>query len=80
VRFEDFVLRQDQTLARLEKFLGIDLGRIVVRPEAVERWKRAGDGRAFDFLEPAMREYGYELPGPAIPAAAALASAAGKQG
>jgi hypothetical protein len=63
VRFEDFVLRQEETLERLEKFLGFPLGRIVVRPEAVERWKRAADGgRCFDFLEPAMREFEYELP------------------
>ncbi|HOX08143.1 MAG TPA: sulfotransferase [Planctomycetota bacterium] len=64
VRFEDFVLRQEETLERLEKFLGIDLGRIIVRPDTVERWKRSGDGRCFDFLQPAMREYGYELPCP----------------
>ncbi len=67
VRFEDFVLRQEATLERLEKFLGIDLGRIVVRPDTVERWKRSGGGRTFDFLEPAMIEYGYEIPGSSIP-------------
>jgi len=35
-----------------------------VRPDTVERWKRSGGGRTFDFLEPAMREHGYELPCP----------------
>ena len=40
VRFEDFVLKQEETLKRLEAYLGIPLGRIIVRPEAVERWKR----------------------------------------
>jgi hypothetical protein len=63
VRFEDFVLRQEETLGRLEKFLGLDLARIVVRPDTVARWKRScGGASTFDFLEPAMREYGYELP------------------
>ena len=62
VRFEDFVLRQDQTRARLEKFLGFPLGRIVVRPETAERWRRSKEVHCFDFLEPAMKEYGYELP------------------
>jgi len=64
VRFEDFVLRQEETLKRLEKFLGFPLGRIVVRPETAERWRRSKEVRCFDFLEPAMREHGYEiLPG-----------------
>jgi hypothetical protein len=60
VRFEDFVLRQDETLARLEEFLGFDLARIPVRPEAVGRW-RSDDGEyEFDFLNDAAREHGYE--------------------
>ena len=72
VRFEDFVLRQDETLARLEGFLGIQLAKIPVRTEAVGRWKRAlgGAGQApagdcvvpYDLLAPAMIEYGYEVP------------------
>jgi hypothetical protein len=64
VRFEDFVLRQEQTLARLERFLGFELARIPVRPEAVGRWRRdekiASEGpHDFAFFRPAMREYGY---------------------
>jgi hypothetical protein len=62
VRFEDFVLRQDETLARLEDFLGIELAKIPVRPEAVDRWKQDDGVNYFDFFEPAMVEYGYELP------------------
>lgn len=62
VRFEDFVLRQDETLTRLEKFLGIQLARIPVRPTTVARWKADTGVNYFDFLEPAMREYGYEIP------------------
>jgi hypothetical protein len=60
VRFEDFVLRQDETLARLEAFLGIPMARIPVRPDAVGRWRKDAHKHDFDFFEPAMREYGYE--------------------
>ena len=62
VRFEDFVLRQEQTLKRLEAFLGIPLARIPVRPEAVGRWRNDGGVNYFDFLEPAMSAYGYDIP------------------
>lgn len=64
VRFEDFVLDQDATLARLEAFLGIRLARIPINPDAVGRWKSDTGTNYFDFLEPAMREYGYEIPSP----------------
>ena len=40
VRFEDFVLKQDETLARLEEYLGFKLGKIIVRPDAVDRKDR----------------------------------------
>jgi len=59
VRFEDFVLRQDETLARLEAFLGIPLARIPVRPEAIGRWRRDEGTNHFDFLNAPMREYAY---------------------
>jgi hypothetical protein len=62
VRFEDFVLRQDETLARLEDFLGMKLAKIVVRPDAVDRWKQDDGVNYFDFFGPAMQEYGYEIP------------------
>lgn len=62
VRFEDFVLRQEETLKRLEKFLGIPLARIPVRPETVGRWKKDPTPTQFDFLVPALQAYGYELP------------------
>lgn len=62
VRFEDFVLKQEETLARLEDYLGIPLGRIIVRPDAVDRWKHDTGVNYFDFFEPAMIEYGYDIP------------------
>ncbi len=62
VRFEDFVLNQEETLARLEAFLGFPLGRIVVRRDSIERWKTDTGVNHFNFFEPAMRECGYEIP------------------
>ncbi len=59
VRFEDFVLHQDETLDRLEDFLGVPLARIPVNPEAVGRWRRDAEVSYYDFLEPAMVQYGY---------------------
>lgn len=64
VRFEDFVLRQEKTLERLEAFLGFELARIPVRPDAVDRWRldeaREEEGEHFyPFFESAMRLYGY---------------------
>ena len=60
VRFEDFVLHQDETLARLEDFLNIKLAKIPVKPEAVGRWKTDTGIHDFDFFGPAMAEYSYE--------------------
>ncbi len=54
VRFEDFVLRQEETLQRLEKFLGIPLARIPVRPETIGRWKTDEGLHDFDFFAPAL--------------------------
>ena len=61
IRFEDFVMKQEETLERLEAFLGIPLARVVVRPEAVGRWKREAEPRAlpFDFLADAIAGNGY---------------------
>ena len=61
VRFEDFVLNQEETLARLEDFLGIPLGRIVVRPESAGRWKKAEGDLPMDLLGDALAELGYEI-------------------
>jgi len=61
VRFEDFVLHQEETLNRLEEYLGIPLGRIIVRPEAVERWREDEGTHYFDFFAPAMEAHGYRL-------------------
>lgn len=62
VRFEDFVLDQDRILRRLGEFLGLALAKIPVRPETVGRYRTDAGVNYFDFLEPAMRQYGYEIP------------------
>ncbi len=64
MRFEDFVTKQEETLRRLEDFLGIPLARIVMRQDTINRWQRDEGLNYFDFLAPAMREYGYETPQP----------------
>jgi len=61
VRFEDFVLCQEETLARLEDFCGFKLARIPVQVEPVGRWRRDEGINHYDFLAPAMAEYGYEI-------------------
>lgn len=48
VRFEEFVLRQEPTVQRIEEFLGIPLARIEVRPDSVGRWRTAEGQVRFD--------------------------------
>ncbi|HET6456869.1 MAG TPA: sulfotransferase, partial [Armatimonadota bacterium] len=60
VRFEDFVLNQDETLKRIEAFVGFPLAKIEARRDSVGRWKSAADHRDFDFLRDDMVDLGYE--------------------
>ncbi len=60
IRFEDFILKQEETLSRLEEFLGIPLARIVVRPGSVGRWKTDTGQHDFDFFREAMAENRYD--------------------
>jgi len=67
VRFEDFVLKQEETLARLEDFLGMKLARIPVNTAPIGRWRQddldpTTGPNYFDFFAPAMKEYDYEIP------------------
>ena len=59
IRFEDFVEKQEETLERLESFLGIKLARIVIRRDPVGRWRTDHEQHYFDFFEAAMAEQGY---------------------
>jgi hypothetical protein len=62
VGFEDFVLRQDGELARLQELLGFPLGKIEVYPDRVGRWQSAEESYYFDFFADEMKELGYEMP------------------
>ena len=59
LRFEDFVLKQEETLKRLEEYLEMPLARIIVRPESVGRWKKAEGRLDYDFFRDSMVENGY---------------------
>jgi hypothetical protein len=61
IRFEDFVLKQEQTLKRLEEFLGIPLVRIPVRTDSIGRFRNDGNKNCFDFFMEDIREEGYEI-------------------
>ena len=60
IRCEDFVLHQEETLEKLEAFLGFPLGRIIVRKAPVERWKQDANHQELDFLQNALKENGYQ--------------------
>ena len=62
VRFEDMVLKQEETLTRLEDFLSLPLAKIIMRQDTINRWQRDEGINYFDFFAPAMREFGYEIP------------------
>ncbi|HTL51307.1 MAG TPA: sulfotransferase [Planctomycetota bacterium] len=59
VRFEDFILKQEETVKRLEEYLGFPLCRIVVRPDAVGRWKTDKGQHTFNEFSDALKESGY---------------------
>ncbi len=62
VRFEDFVLKQAETLKRLETFLGFSLATIEVRPESIGRWKRETDFQDFELWQEELETFGYLTP------------------
>ena len=50
LRFEEFVLRQDDTLAALKDFLGFPLEKIPVRTDPIGRWRLDAERNDFDFF------------------------------
>ncbi len=60
LRFEDFVLRQDETLKKLEAYLGFPIAKIEARPDSIGRWKTDEGQHDFPFFHDEMRRYGYE--------------------
>ena len=59
VHFENFILKQEETLEKMEEYLGFPLGRIITHPDPVGRWKNDTERHFFDFFAEAMRENGY---------------------
>jgi hypothetical protein len=53
------VYKQDETLKKLEDFLGIEMARIEMRTDSVGRYKTAEGRDMFDFFEEDMLECGY---------------------
>jgi hypothetical protein len=60
LRFEDLVLRQDETLAKLQKFLGVPMAKIPVRRDSVGRWKNDKGVHMFDFFREEIGKFGYD--------------------
>lgn len=60
IRFEDFILKQEETLLLLEEYLGFPLARIPVREDSIGRWKTDADRHDFDFFKEDIMELGYE--------------------
>lgn len=61
VRFEDMVLKQDETLARLETYLNIPLTKIPMRTDSIGRYKTDEGIHMFEFFKEDMIECGYEF-------------------
>ena len=70
LRFEDMVFNQDETLKKLEDYLGIKMAKIEMRADSVGRWKtdkvdktdKIENGKnMFDFFVEDMHEFGYEV-------------------
>jgi Sulfotransferase family len=59
MRFEDFVLKQEETLVALEAKIDMKLVRLPVQKEAVGRYLKQEGVSFFDFLRGPMRELGY---------------------
>ena len=61
LRFEDMVFNQNETLSKLNDYLGIKMAKIEMRADSVGRWKESDKKYMFDFFAEDMRECGYEF-------------------
>ena len=59
VKLEDFVLQQDQTLKRLQDFLGFALNKVPVRTDRIRLWQEDPRHKEVDFLQEALQELSY---------------------
>lgn len=61
LRFEDMVFYQDETLLKLEKFLGMPMVKIHMRSDSVGRYKADDGVHFFDFFKEDILECGYNM-------------------
>ena len=59
IRFEDFVLNQEETLEKVEAFLGIPLKKIEVRSGSVGRWKDSDEFLDFPQISEGLKRFCY---------------------
>jgi hypothetical protein len=59
IRFEDFVLAQDETIGKLETYLGFSLARVPVRTDSVGRWRTADPPFDCEILREGILTYKY---------------------
>jgi hypothetical protein len=59
IRFEDMVYNQDETLKKLEDYLGIKMAKIEMRSDSVGRWKTEPGKYMYDFFAEDIAECGY---------------------
>ena len=64
VRYEDFVENPEETLGRLEDFLGMPLARTEVLKTRIGLWRRVRPAQNIPFLTEALVELGYESGAP----------------
>jgi hypothetical protein len=62
VRFEDFILNQDDALRKISTFIESSMNKIAVRPDSVDRWKSDNGTNFYVFFTEDMLKYGYRLP------------------
>ncbi|MEO1132758.1 MAG: sulfotransferase [Cyanobacteria bacterium J06639_1] len=60
VRFEDFVLKQDETLAKLARFLDRPLSKVIVKRAPIGRWRSDSGKHSFEYFDEALRAHHYD--------------------
>ncbi|HOD01995.1 MAG: hypothetical protein BWY46_00381 [Firmicutes bacterium ADurb.Bin300] len=61
LRFEDMVLRQERTLAKLREFLNVPIAEIEMRSDSIGRYKTDTGTHFFEFFKEDLIECRYEL-------------------
>lgn len=59
IRFEDFINHQEETLAKISRYLGVPLQPIPIRKDSVGRWKTAEHQFDYPFLNEELAAFQY---------------------